>query len=126
MVSCQALSQYFKPLNVTESNPVPGAFLLGLVLTICTKQAVGNSATRLSFLAHNQLQEIDFFDVSMRHLNAQARANVLFAKSTSVYWHDPGYSTFATSNSRTSTKWPAIAAAAAITGLTRWVRLSRP
>jgi hypothetical protein len=29
------------------------------------------------------------------------------------------YSTFATSNSRTSTKWPAIAAAAAITGLTR-------
>src|SRR5579862_5832032 len=36
------------------------------------------------------------------------------------------YSTFATSNSRTSTKCPAIAAAAAITGDTRCVRESRP
>src|SRR5882757_4503545 len=36
------------------------------------------------------------------------------------------YSTVATSKSRTSTKWPAMAAAAAITGLTRWVRLSLP
>jgi len=87
MVSCQALSQYLKLLDVTESDPIHGAFLLGLVLTICTKQAVGDSATRLRFLADSQLQEIDFFDVSMLQLNARALANVLFAKSTSVYWH---------------------------------------
>ena len=36
------------------------------------------------------------------------------------------YSTASTANSRTSTKCPAIAAAAAITGLTKCVRLSRP
>jgi hypothetical protein len=87
MVSCEALSQYLKLLDVTESDPMHGAFLRGLVLMICSKQAVGDSATRLRFLADSQLQEIDFFDVSMRQLNAQARGNVLFAKSTSVYWH---------------------------------------
>jgi hypothetical protein len=87
MVSCETLSQYLKLLEVTESNPIHGAFLLGFALMICIKQAVGDSATRLRFLADSQLQEIDFFDVSMRQLNAQARANVLFAKSTSVYWH---------------------------------------
>src|SRR5438045_761571 len=41
-------------------------------------------------------------------------------------WRALNHSTWATSNSRTSTKCPAIAAAAAITGLTRCVRLSLP
>src|SRR5215470_16133942 len=126
MVSCEALPQYLKVLNVAKTNPIYGAFLLGLVVVICVKQAVGDSATRFRFLTDSQLQESNFFDLPHRQLNAQALANVLFPKSASIYWHDPDYSTFTTSNSRTSTKWPAIAAAAAITGLTRCVRLSRP
>src|SRR3989442_6034697 len=40
--------------------------------------------------------------------------------------HTIPYSTDVTSNWRTSTKWPAMAAAAAMTGLTRCVRLSLP
>src|SRR5258707_5415329 len=126
MVSWEALHQYLKVLNVAKPNPIYRTCLLGLVVMICVKQAIGDAATRFRFLTDSQLQESNFFDLAHRQLNAQALANVLFPKSASIYWHDRDYSTFTTSNSRTSKKWPAIAAAAAITGLTRCVRLSRP
>jgi hypothetical protein len=87
MVSCEALSQYLKVLNVAKPNPIYRAFLLGLVVVICVKQAVGDSATRFGFLTDSQLQEINFFEASLRQLDTQALANVLFPKSASVYRH---------------------------------------
>jgi hypothetical protein len=87
MVSFEALSQYLELLDVSKSNPVHRAFRPGLVPVICTQQAVGDSATRFGFLTDSQLQEINFFEASLRQLDTQALANVLFPKSASVYRH---------------------------------------
>jgi hypothetical protein len=58
--------------------------------------------------------------------DSKAFTFVLRSKALHIERHKGDYSTDSTAKSRTSTKWPAMAAAAAMTGLTRWVRLSLP
>src|SRR5207247_10918942 len=148
------VSQNLQFHNLAKRRAIRGAILSYPVETMLGMQYVRNAAAWLAAGANRKLMQTNFERFSVGNFNLYPFAYMLLIETARVHSHwqscpsnaqhtEPykktnqtadkmpalqnTYSTGATpSSERTSTKWPAMAAAADMTGLTRCVRLSLP
>src|ERR1700676_3292761 len=140
MVASYLVSDDLKISDRLECSPVDAAILFLNGGRAGRIQDVRDTAARFRFLTDGQLQEVDIVDFSILQFNTQPLTDVTVTETSCIHWHCQGFpartarhgrrplhsektktgtavpcpydhSTLVTSKSRTSTKWPAIAAA---------------